>query len=194
MAKKGNHPKPVKQEVSGKPAKEHNTGHDKDINGKDNKTPKGKTPVNGEGKRNRGDKIKSKKARKEFNAAEAEKLAASGTSVFIPKTDFVHLLISGALILTKFITAIDQKLQTLKVPAYMRASLKRDKGQRAKNGPFHKPMLDPTKLITVYRTGQQITADDLLKIEGSEASYTRTFLAEASRPCSFESWNQVSLQ
>ena len=168
MAKKGNHPKPVKQHVSGPANDKHNTGQDKDIAGKDNKAPKGKTPVDGEGKRSQGDKKKSKKAKKEFNAAEAEKLAASGTSVFIPKTDFVHLLISGALILTKFITAIDQKLQVLKVPAYMRAALKRDIGQRAKNGPFHKPMLDPTRLITVYRTGQQITDDDLLRIEAME--------------------------
>ena len=50
----------------------------------------------------------------------------------------------------------------------MRESLKRDKGQRAKNGTFHKPMLDPTKMVTVYRTGQQITADDLLRIEHME--------------------------
>ena len=57
MAKKGIHPKPVKQQISGQPANDkHNTGHDKDIAGKDNKTPKGKTPVNGEGKRNQGDK------------------------------------------------------------------------------------------------------------------------------------------
>ena len=83
MAKKNNHPKPVKQQISGQvPAKEHNNGQDKDIAGSDKK-PKDKKSAYSKGTRSQGVKKKNKrKKKKEFNAAEAEKLAASGISLY----------------------------------------------------------------------------------------------------------------
>lgn len=87
-------------------------------------------------------------------------VANEGKSIYYGPKDFFRTISSGAIVLTAFLSAIDKKLTTLEVPAYIRKALIRPKGQRAANGPFIKPELDKTELIKVLRQSKELNDDD----------------------------------
>ena len=81
-------------------------------------------------------KIKDKER---LNVKEAVQKASACISVFIPKSDIIKILTVGNLILGKFLSSLDQKLLQLKVPAYLRCTLNRKKGEKATIGAHIKP-------------------------------------------------------
>ena len=101
---------------------------------------------------------------KRFDFEAAESQAAACQSVYIKKSDITTIISIGSQILGKFLAALDQKLMTLKVPAYIRSSLNRLKGTRASIDAHLQPTLNMTKIVTCYRFGHDLTADDISKI------------------------------
>ena len=69
-------------------------------------------------KRTKRKKQSDRKRRFDFKAAELQ--AASCQSVYIKKSDITTIITIGGQILDKFLAALDQKLMSLKVPAYIR--------------------------------------------------------------------------
>ena len=101
---------------------------------------------------------------KRFDFKAAESQVAACQSVYIKKSDITTIITIGAQLLGKFIAALDQKLMSLKVPAYIRGSLNRLKGTRASLNAHQKPTLDLTKIVKCYRFGHDLTSDDISKI------------------------------
>ena len=134
----------------------------KKTEGEDKKVKEGKVHDN---KSNQESKVKRRSGKsksndskkKAFNLAEAEANVAKCQSVFIPKSDTVSRILFGGIILTKFIAALDAKLQLLKVPAYMRSALRTPRGTKAAIGAFAKPTLDDTRLVTVQTAARELT-------------------------------------
>ena len=136
---------------------------DKTLEGENPKTNK---VDNGQAKAKRkSDKKNStnnKKNKKEVKMTTKKALDAAneGKSIYYGPKDFFRTITSGTVILSAFLSAIDKKLTTLEVPAYIRKALIRPKGQRAANGPFIKPELDKTELIKVLRQSKELNDDD----------------------------------
>ena len=99
-----------------------------------------------------------------FDLKEAENQASSCQSVHIKKSDITTIITVGSQILGKFQAALDQRLMQLKVPAYIRCSLNRVKGTKASVDAHVKPTINPTKIVTAHRFGQDLTDDDIIKL------------------------------
>ena len=115
---------------------------------------------------------------KRFDFKAAESQAAACQSVYIKKSDITTIISIGSHILGKFLAALDQKLMTLKVPAYIRSSLNRTKGTRSSTDAHLQPTLNMTKIVTCYRFGHDLTADDISKIVKIDKEEFQKFQAE----------------
>ena len=132
----------------------------KEINPKTNNVDNGKAKATKKSdKKNSTNKKKNKKEVK-MTTKKALDAANEGKSIYYGPKDFFRTITSGAVILSAFLSAIDKKLTTLEVPAYIRKALIRPKGQRAANGPFIKPELDKNELIKVLRQSKELNDDD----------------------------------